>query len=83
MQGPGQRARPPLTCDSQEELTDVGLDYFVQGTAASKNCPGTLAHLTQKSAAHGHPCPRGWGADALDDTLLPLTDPPDPLLEPK
>lgn len=66
-QGPGQRAQLSLTCDSQEELTDVGVDLCRAGhlLAVSRDCAGMWAHLTQKSAAHmatlahGHPGPRG------------------------
>lgn len=62
-QGPGQRAQLSLTCDSQEELTDVGVDLCRAGhlLAVSRDCAGMWAHLTQKSAAHmatlahGHP----------------------------
>lgn len=53
-QGPGQRAQVSLTCDSQEELTDVGVDLLRAGhlLAVSRDCAGMWAHLTQKSAAH-------------------------------
>lgn len=53
-QGPGQRAQLSLTCDSQEELTDVGVDLLRAGhlLAVSRDCAGMWAHLTQKSAAH-------------------------------
>lgn len=53
-QGPGQRAQVSLTCDSQEELTDVGVDLCRAGhlLAVSRDCAGMWAHLTQKSAAH-------------------------------
>lgn len=114
-QGPGERAQLHLTCDSQEELTDVGVDLCHAGhlLAVSRDCAGMWAHLTQKSAAHmatlahGHPTatsahaaapahshpwpprptrlpwPTGQRADAPDALLPPLSEPPDPPLEPK